>query len=50
MANTSQPRQQDTQKLIQQLNNGQLALAEETASQSLTIPMHSSCIISLLWL
>jgi uncharacterized protein (TIGR02466 family) len=31
MANTSQPSQQDTNKLIQQLNNGQLTLAEQTA-------------------
>ncbi len=31
MANSSQPQQQQTQHLIQQLNNGQLAEAEQTA-------------------
>jgi uncharacterized protein (TIGR02466 family) len=31
MANISQPSQQETQQLIQQLNNGQLTLAEQTA-------------------
>ncbi len=31
MASTPQPSQQETQQLIQQLNNGQLALAEQTA-------------------
>lgn len=31
MANSSQPKQQDSQQLIQQLNNGQLATAEQTA-------------------
>ncbi len=36
MANTSQPNQLDTQKLIQQLNNGQLPAAEQTAKSLLT--------------
>jgi len=31
MANTSQPSQQDTQQLIQQLNGGHLAAAEQMA-------------------
>lgn len=31
MAKPTQPSQQDTQRLIQQLNNGQLSLAEQTA-------------------
>ncbi|MDG1096356.1 MAG: tetratricopeptide repeat protein [Methylophilaceae bacterium] len=35
MANNSQPSQQDTQKLIQQLNSGQLAQAAQTANSLL---------------
>lgn len=36
MANLSQPNQQDSQQLIQQLNNGQLTAAEQTAKSLLT--------------
>lgn len=36
MANTAQPSQQDTQKLIQLLNSGQLAMAEQTAKRLMT--------------
>ncbi len=43
MANLSQPNQQETQQLIEQLNNGQLAQAEQTAKN--LISKHSSTFI-----
>jgi uncharacterized protein (TIGR02466 family) len=43
MANTSQPSQQETQQLIQLLNNGQLVLAEQTAKN--LIAKHPTAVV-----